>query len=120
MRMSMRRVTRLTNGFSKKLENHGHAMALYFLHYNFCRVHKTLRATPAMEAGIADHVWTLGRTSASWSRSRQHLLRREGVKDGCNALDIVFTLLGMLFPNRACNKRRLNAISGTKAQFVWR
>jgi IS1 family transposase len=59
MRMSMRRFTRLTNGFSKKLENHGHAVALYFLHYNFCRVHKTLRVTPAMEAGLADHVWTL-------------------------------------------------------------
>src|ERR1035441_6476780 len=59
MRMSMRRFTRLTNGFSKKLENHGHAVALYFMHYNFCRVHKTLRVTPAMEAGIADHVWSL-------------------------------------------------------------
>ena len=59
MRMSMRRVTRLTNGFSKKLENHGHMVALYFLHYNFCRVHKTLRVTPAMEAGLADHIWTL-------------------------------------------------------------
>ena len=50
MRMSMRRFTRLTNGFSKKLENHGHAVALYFMHYNFCRVHKTLRVTPAIEA----------------------------------------------------------------------
>ena len=59
MRMSMRRFTRLTNGFSKKLENHGHAVALYFLHYNFCRVHKTLRVTPAMEAGIADHIWSM-------------------------------------------------------------
>jgi len=59
MRMSMRRFTRLTNGFSKKLENHGHMVALYFLHYNFCRVHKTLRVTPAMEAGLADHIWTL-------------------------------------------------------------
>jgi IS1 family transposase len=59
MRMSMRRFTRLTNGFSKKLVNHGHAVALYFLHYNFCRVHRTLRVTPAMEAGIADHVWAL-------------------------------------------------------------
>ncbi|MCI0356678.1 MAG: IS1 family transposase [Acidobacteria bacterium] len=59
MRMSMRRFTRLTNGFSKKLENHGHALALYFMHYNFCRVHKTLRVTPAMEAGLADHVWSL-------------------------------------------------------------
>jgi IS1 family transposase len=59
MRMGMRRFTRLTNGFSKKIENHGHAVALYFMHYNFCRVHKTLRITPAMEAGLTDHVWTL-------------------------------------------------------------
>jgi IS1 family transposase len=58
MRMGMRRFTRLTNDFSKKLENHGHAVALYFMHYNFCRVHKTLRVTPAMEAGITDHVWS--------------------------------------------------------------
>ena len=59
MRMGMRRFTRLTNAFSKKLENHGHAVALYFMHYNFCRIHKTLRVTPAMEAGLTDHVWTL-------------------------------------------------------------
>jgi IS1 family transposase len=59
MRMGMRRFTRLTNGFSKKVENHGHMVALYFMHYNFCRVHKTLRVTPAMEAGLTDHVWTL-------------------------------------------------------------
>lgn len=59
MRMSMRRFTRLTNGFSKKLENHVHQVALYFMHYNFCRVHKTLRVTPAMEAGLSHHVWTL-------------------------------------------------------------
>jgi hypothetical protein len=59
MRMGMRRFTRLTNGFSKKVENHGHAVALHFMHYNFCRVHKTLRVTPAMEAGLTDHVWTL-------------------------------------------------------------
>jgi IS1 family transposase len=58
MRMGMRRFTRLTNAFSKKLENHGHMAALYFMHYNFCRVHKTLRVTPAMEAGITDHVWS--------------------------------------------------------------
>ncbi len=59
MRMGMRRFTRLTNGFSKKLANHRAAVALYMVHYNFCRVHKTLRVTPAMEAGISDHVWTL-------------------------------------------------------------
>jgi len=60
MRMSMRRFTRLTNGFSKKVENLFYAIALHFMYYNFGRIHKTLRVTPAMEAGIADHVWTLG------------------------------------------------------------
>jgi IS1 family transposase len=59
MRMHMRRFTRLTNGFSKKLENHGHAVALHFMYYNFCKIHKTLRVTPAMEAGIADHPWSI-------------------------------------------------------------
>jgi IS1 family transposase len=59
MRMSMRRFTRLTNAFSKKVENHGHAIALYFMFYNFCRVHQTLRVTPAMEAGLSNHVWTI-------------------------------------------------------------
>lgn len=59
MRMSMRRMTRLTNAFSKKIENQAHAVALHFMHYNFARVHQTLRVTPAMEAGIADHVWSL-------------------------------------------------------------
>jgi IS1 family transposase len=57
MRMSMRRFARLTNAFSKKLENHVAMLCLYFVYYNFCRVHQTLRVTPAMEAGIADHVW---------------------------------------------------------------
>jgi IS1 family transposase len=57
MRMSMRRFTRLTNAFSKKVENLEHAVALHYLWYNFARVHKTLRVTPAMEAGISDHVW---------------------------------------------------------------
>jgi transposase-like protein/IS1 family transposase len=59
MRMQIRRFTRLTNGFSKKFENHWAALALYFAHYNFCRIHGSIRVTPAMEAGIADHVWTL-------------------------------------------------------------
>ena len=57
MRMSMRRFTRLTNAFSKKLENLEAAVALHYMHYNFCRIHRTLRVTPAMEAGVADHVW---------------------------------------------------------------
>lgn len=59
MRMSMRRFTRLTNGFSKKLENHAAMVALYFMYYNFGRVHQTLRVTPAMEAGVSDHVWSI-------------------------------------------------------------
>src|SRR5580700_7766999 len=59
MRMSMRRFTRLTNAFSKKFENHAASVALWFMYYNFCRVHQTLRVTPAMEAGISNHVWTL-------------------------------------------------------------
>lgn len=59
MRMSMRRFTRLTNGFSKKVENLGYAVALHFMHYNFCRIHQTLRVTPAMAAGVSDHVWEL-------------------------------------------------------------
>jgi IS1 family transposase len=59
MRMQMRRFTRLTNAFSKKIDNLGYAVALHFMHYNFCRVHQSLRVTPAMEAGIADHIWTV-------------------------------------------------------------
>jgi transposase-like protein/IS1 family transposase len=59
MIMSMRRLTRLTNGFSKKWDNLNYALALYFAYYNFCRVHKTLRCTPAMEAGLTKTIWTL-------------------------------------------------------------
>ncbi len=59
MRMSMRRFTRLTNGFSKKVENHVAMLALHYMHYNFARIHKTLRVTPAMAAGVADHVWSV-------------------------------------------------------------
>jgi hypothetical protein len=64
MRMGMRRFTRLTNGFSKKLENHLHMLSLYFVHYNFVRVHKSLRMTPAMAAGVSDTLhdmeWIVG------------------------------------------------------------
>jgi IS1 family transposase len=59
MRMSMRRFTRLTNAFSKKIENHVATVALHCMYYNFCRIHQTLRVTPAMEAGISNHVWEL-------------------------------------------------------------
>jgi len=59
MRMHMRRFTRLTNGFSKKLENHIHMVALYTVFYNWTKVHKTLRVTPAMAAGLTDRVWDM-------------------------------------------------------------
>jgi hypothetical protein len=59
MRMQIRRLTRLTNGFSKKYENHKAAIALHFAYYNFCQIHRTLRVTPAMEAKITDRVWAI-------------------------------------------------------------
>ena len=59
MRMSMRRFTRLTNAFSKKIENHAHAVALHFMFYNFCRIHSTLKITPAMAAGVTEHLWEI-------------------------------------------------------------
>jgi IS1 family transposase len=71
MRMGMRRFTRLTNGFSKKVENHAHAVALHFMHYNFCRVHKTLRVTPAMEAGLTDHIWEVAEIINLLTESKQ-------------------------------------------------
>lgn len=64
MRMSMRRFTRLTNAFSKKLENLGYAVALHFMYYNFGRIHQSLRITPAMAAGVSDHVWELEEIAA--------------------------------------------------------
>ncbi len=59
MRTNIKRFTRLTNAFSKKVENHMHAISLHFMYYNFCRIHQTLRVTPAMEAGVSDHVWSM-------------------------------------------------------------
>jgi hypothetical protein len=64
MRMSMRRFTRLTNGFSKKVENHVHAVVLHFMYYNFARIHMTLRVTPAMAAEVSEHVWSLEEIAA--------------------------------------------------------
>ncbi len=60
LRMQQRRFTRLTNGFSKKLRNHRAAVAQYVAHYNLCRVHETIRVTPAMALGVADHIWSIG------------------------------------------------------------
>ena len=59
MRMQVRRFTRLTNAHSKKVENHIASLAIHYMHYNFCRVHETLGVTPAMEAGLTDHVWSI-------------------------------------------------------------
>ncbi len=59
MRMGMRRFTRLTNRFSKKIENHEAVVALHYMYYNFARIHQTLRGTPAMQAGIGQHVWSI-------------------------------------------------------------
>lgn len=60
VRMSMRRFTRLTNAFSKKIDNHIHALSLYFVYYNFCRIHKSLKVTPAMAAGLTDKLYNIG------------------------------------------------------------
>ncbi len=65
MRQAIRRFTRLTNAFSKKLDNLNAACALHFAYYNFCRIHQTLRVTPAMEAGITGHIWTLAELLAT-------------------------------------------------------
>jgi hypothetical protein len=59
MRMSMRRFTRLTNGFSKKMEHHAASLAIHYMYYNFVRIHQTLRVTPAMAAGITDRLWSV-------------------------------------------------------------
>src|SRR5258708_3398562 len=72
MRMGMRRFTRLTNGHSKKVENHGHQIALYFMHYNFCRVHSSLRVAPAMQACLSVHVWTLAELCELLSNPKSH------------------------------------------------
>ena len=68
--MSIRRFTRLTNAFSKKIENHAAAVAIWFMYYNFCRVHQTLRVTPAMEAGISNHIWTVEELCALLPKSQ--------------------------------------------------
>ena len=77
LRMSQRRLTRLTNGFSKKFENHCAAVALYATYYNFCRVHETLRVTPAMHLGVTDHIWTISElVTAALSRGAQMQVKR--------------------------------------------
>ena len=70
IRMSMRRFTRLTNAFSKKVENHAAAVALYFMYHNFGRVHQTLRVTPVVEAGVTSHVWSIDEIVSLLTRGR--------------------------------------------------
>ncbi len=82
MRMSMRRFTRLTNAFSKKVENLAHAVALHFMHYNFARIHRSLRVTPAMEAGVADHVWTLEEIIGLLDEQEQQAIAAGALKRG--------------------------------------
>jgi hypothetical protein len=80
-RMQMRRCTRLTNGFSKKLENHEAAVSLWVCFYNFCCVHETLRCTPAMELGVTDHIWTIGELVAGSAQRRRSLKARTAQTD---------------------------------------
>ncbi len=74
MRMQMRRFTRLTNGFSKKVENHAFAVSLHFMYYNFCRIHQTLRVTPAMAAGITDKLWDIDAIVKLVEENEEHTL----------------------------------------------
>ncbi len=82
MRMSMRWFTRLTNGFSKKVENHAHAIAIHCMHYNFCRIHKTLRVTPAMQAGLSSHVWEIEELAALVEAEEQKTISSGALKRG--------------------------------------
>lgn len=78
MRMHMRRFTRLTNGFSKKIENHLYAVALHMMYYNFVRVHRTLRVTPAMAAGVADRLWEISDIAALVEKGEARLPTKRG------------------------------------------
>src|SRR3954464_5206082 len=78
MRMHMRRFTRLTNAFSKKIENHAYAVALHMMYYNFVRIHKTLRVTPAMAAGVTDRLWEIGDIVTLIEKAESRLLTKRG------------------------------------------
>lgn len=79
MRMHVRRFTRLTNGFSKKVENHAYAVALHMMYYNFVRVHKTLRMSPAMAAGVSDRLWEIGDIVALVEKAESRVDRKRGL-----------------------------------------
>ena len=82
MRMSMRRFTRLTNAFSKKVENLAHAVSLHFMFYNFGRIHRSLRVTPAMEAGVSDHVWSIEEIAGLLDKKEQEAIEAGAMKRG--------------------------------------
>ena len=82
MRMSIRRFTRLTNAFSKKVENLAHAVSLHFMYYNFARIHRSLRVTPAMEAGVSEHVWSVEEIAALLDKKEQEAIEAGAMKRG--------------------------------------
>ena len=82
MRMSMRRFTRLTNAFSKKVENLAHAVSLHFMYYNFARIHRSLRVTPAMEAGVSEHLWSVEEIAALLDKKEQEAIEAGAMKRG--------------------------------------
>lgn len=87
MRMHMRRFTRLTNAFSKKVENHAYAVALHFMFYNFCRIHQTLKVTPAMQAGLSDRLWDIADLVALIEKNEEAPAKRGPYKTRGNADD---------------------------------
>ena len=93
MRMHMRRFTRLTNGFSKKIENHVAAIALHFMYYNFVRIHQTLRITPAMAAGVSDRVWEVSHIVKLVDEYREQRIR-EGQENSRKATDMSYNKIG--------------------------
>jgi len=87
MRMHMRRFTRLTNAFSKKVENHAYAVALHMKYCNFVRIHKTLRVTPAMAAGVTDRLWEIA-DIAKLVEDAEAALKKRGLTKSKNAFNI--------------------------------
>ena len=104
MRMNMRRFTRLTNAFSKKIDNQMHSIALFHMHYNFARIHQTFAVTPAMEAGLSDHVWSISELDNVVARQCSHC----GLtSSGLNLYQEFLDSLGTFTP--VCSFMRRNA-----------